>query len=43
MMRLGAAVASLESLDSDATIYAAERWTADSRAIVAREGDPDAA
>jgi hypothetical protein len=42
MMRLGEAVASLESLDSDATIYAAEPWTPDSRAMVACEGTSEA-
>ena len=38
MMRLSEAVASLESLDSDATMYAAVPWTAASRAVVACVG-----
>ena len=42
MMRLSEALASLESLDGDATIYAAKPWTAESRTVVAVEGDPEA-
>jgi len=42
MMRLREALASLESLDSDAVIYAAEPWAADSQALVGRDGSPEA-
>ena len=41
MMRVGEALASLESLDGDATICAAKPWTAESR-TVAREGGAEA-
>jgi hypothetical protein len=37
MMQLGEIVKRLASLDQEATIYAAEPWTAKSAAIVARE------
>jgi hypothetical protein len=42
MLRLSEALASLESFEGDATIYAAKPWTADSRTVVAGEGDSEA-
>jgi hypothetical protein len=38
-MTLLESIRNLDSLDEESTIYAAEPWKADSRAIVAREAD----
>ncbi len=38
-MKLIEAVEQLENLDEESTIYAAEPWTVDSNALVAREPD----
>ena len=37
IMSLGEAVSQLDSLDNESTIYAAEPWTENSKAIVERE------
>jgi hypothetical protein len=42
MMRLCDALASLDRFGSDTTIYSAEPWAADSRTVVAVDGDPAA-
>lgn len=41
-MMLRDTLASIEQLDEDATIYAAEPWTAASPAVVALEGEQEA-